>query len=89
MTQRPSEAILVNWIWVMQRLRNNAGGYYNHCLFWEVINPNDRGTLSGDLEGAIVASFGPLKHFKILFQQLRQVNLAQDGLGYVFIQVVL
>jgi Fe-Mn family superoxide dismutase len=21
-------------------LRNNAGGYYNHCLFWETLSPN-------------------------------------------------
>ena len=26
-------------------------------------------------------------HFVMLFQQRRQVNLAQDGLGYVFIKV--
>tara|TARA_B100001250_G_C19717850_1_gene752383 strand:+ start:393 stop:989 length:597 start_codon:yes stop_codon:yes gene_type:complete len=21
-------------------IRNNAGGYYNHCLFWEILSPN-------------------------------------------------
>ena len=21
-------------------IRNNGGGYYNHCLFWEVLSPN-------------------------------------------------
>ena len=23
-------------------VRNNGGGYYNHCLFWEVMNPNNK-----------------------------------------------
>ena len=26
-------------------LRNNAGGYFNHNLFWEVINPNNENFL--------------------------------------------
>ena len=21
-------------------IRNNGGGYYNHCLFWEILSPN-------------------------------------------------
>ena len=24
-------------------VRNNGGGYYNHCLFWEVMSPNGGG----------------------------------------------
>lgn len=39
-------------------VRNNGGGYYNHCLFWEVLNPNDRGRLSGPLLDAVNAAFG-------------------------------
>ena len=27
-------------------LRNNAGGYYNHKLFWEVMNPNSENVMS-------------------------------------------
>ena len=39
-------------------VRNNGGGYYNHCLFWEVMNPEDRGRLSGKLLDAVNAAFG-------------------------------
>ena len=39
-------------------LRNNGGGYYNHNLFWEILNPNDRGRLSGDLLEAVNEAFG-------------------------------
>ncbi len=39
-------------------VRNNGGGYYNHNLFWEILHPENRGKLSGDLLDAINAAFG-------------------------------
>ena len=39
-------------------VRNNGGGYYNHKLFWEILNPNDRGRLSGALLDAVNEAFG-------------------------------
>lgn len=39
-------------------VRNNGGGYYNHSLFWEILNPDDRGRLSGDLLDAVNAAYG-------------------------------
>jgi Fe-Mn family superoxide dismutase len=48
-------------------VRNNGGGYYNHCLFWEVMSPNGGGTPSGDLATAINDSFGSFEAFKEKF----------------------
>ena len=48
-------------------IRNNGGGYFNHNLFWEVINPNDRGRLSGDLKAAIEDAFGSKDAFEEKF----------------------
>lgn len=39
-------------------VRNNGGGYWNHCLFWEILNPNDRGRLSGTLLEVVNETFG-------------------------------
>ena len=39
-------------------VRNNGGGFYNHSLFWEVMNPEGRGNLSGELKDAIEGAFG-------------------------------
>ncbi len=39
-------------------VRNNGGGFYNHRLFWEILNPNDRGRLSGALLDAVNEAFG-------------------------------
>ena len=41
-------------------VRNNGGGYWNHCLFWEVMSPNGGGTPSGELASAIDSAFGLL-----------------------------
>tara|TARA_B100000575_G_scaffold281062_1_gene271294 strand:- start:490 stop:1086 length:597 start_codon:yes stop_codon:yes gene_type:complete len=48
-------------------VRNNGGGYYNHCIFWSVISPNGGGEPSGKLMEAIVKSFGSFEEFKSIF----------------------
>ena len=45
-------------------LRNNGGGYYNHCLFWKVMSPNGGGNPSGSLAEAINRDFGSFDEFK-------------------------
>lgn len=47
-------------------VRNNAGGHFNHSLFWTLLTPN---TLipSGTLSDAIKTSFGSVDEFKIKF----------------------
>ncbi len=39
-------------------VRNNGGGFFNHRLFWETMNPDDRGRLSGALLDAVNSAFG-------------------------------
>ncbi|MFL2609321.1 MAG: superoxide dismutase [Cryomorphaceae bacterium] len=48
-------------------VRNNGGGYFNHCLFWEVIGPNCGGKPEGALADAIDKSFGSFDEFKTIF----------------------
>lgn len=48
-------------------VRNNGGGYYNHCLFWEVMSPNGGGTPTGAVAGAIDEAFGSYDEFKAKF----------------------
>ena len=38
-------------------VRNNGGGFYNHSLFWEIMNPEDKGYLSGALKDAIIDAY--------------------------------
>lgn len=48
-------------------VRNNGGGYYNHCLFWEVMSPNGGGAPTGELADAINAAYGSFDAFKEAF----------------------
>ena len=50
-------------------LRNNAGGFYNHKLFWEVMNPASENMMSDELKSAIVDSFGSFENFKDIFSK--------------------
>ena len=65
-------------------VRNNAGGYYNHCLFWEILNPNDKQDLEGDLEAAINSSFDSLDGFK---EQFSKAAATRFGSGWAWLCV--
>jgi Fe-Mn family superoxide dismutase len=61
------EDILTNLDMSNAAVRNNGGGYYNHHLYWNVMNPEGKGYLSGELKDAIVAEFGSVDAFKDAF----------------------
>ena len=65
-------------------VRNNGGGYYNHCLFWGILSPNGGGTPSGDLATAIDQSFGSFEAFKTAFSN---VAATQFGSGWAWLCV--
>ena len=65
-------------------LRNNGGGFYNHSLFWSVMNPNNTGELSGDLKDAIMAEFGSFDAFKDAFSN---AAATQFGSGWAWLCV--
>lgn len=48
-------------------VRNNGGGHYNHSLFWEILNPSDKGILSGALLEAINTAYGSKEGFEEKF----------------------
>jgi len=48
-------------------LRNNAGGHYNHTLFWTMMTPNGGGEPTGKVKTAIDAAFGNFNDFKTKF----------------------
>ncbi len=79
------EAILASAGSAGAGVRNNGGGFYNHCLFWEVMAPNAGGNPSGDLASAIDASFGSFEAFKDAFSN---AAATQFGSGWAWLIVV-
>ena len=65
-------------------LRNNGGGYFNHCIFWESMSPNGGGIPSGNLLNAINSSFGSFDSFKDLFSNLAATRF---GSGWAWLCV--
>ena len=66
-------------------VRNNGGGFYNHSLFWTVINPSNKGELSGDLKNAIIEAFGSFDSFKDTFSN---AAATQFGSGWAWLCVL-
>lgn len=78
------EEILKNISKASAAIRNNGGGHYNHSLFWEVINPENKGYLSGDLKTAIEATFGSVDEFKAEFKKAASTRF---GSGWAWLCV--
>ena len=49
-------------------LRNNGGGYYNHCLFWENLSPQPT-EMSAELASCIERCFGSVDAMKEAFNK--------------------
>jgi Fe-Mn family superoxide dismutase len=67
--EKSIEDLLSNLDLSNSAVRNNGGGYYNHCLFWEIMSPNGGGSPSGNLLAAIEKAFGSFDEFKAEFSK--------------------
>jgi Fe-Mn family superoxide dismutase len=79
------EDILTNLDMSNGAVRNNGGGFFNHSLFWSVMNPNDRGYLSGELKDAIEAAFGSKDAF---IEAFSKAAATQFGSGWAWLCVL-
>ena len=78
------ENILGNLDMSNKAVRNNGGGFYNHSLFWDVMNPKGKEALSGELKEAIVAAYGSFEDFKTAFSK---AAATQFGSGWAWLCV--
>ncbi len=63
-------------------LRNNAGGFYNHNLFWISMSSKGGGEPTGSLNTAINKDFGSFSDFK---NQFTEVANKQFGSGWAWL----
>jgi Fe-Mn family superoxide dismutase len=63
-------------------VRNNAGGHYNHSLFWESMGPDGGGDPSGELGDAINQAFGSYDDLKT---KLKEAGVNQFGSGWAWL----
>lgn len=65
-------------------VRNNAGGHYNHSLFWTNLTPNKNSQRSKRLEDAILAQYGSVDSLKKI---INQEAMKRFGSGWVWLSV--
>lgn len=65
-------------------VRNNAGGHYNHELFWTMLTPEKNTQASDKLKKAIDATFGSLDKLKA---ELSKAGADRFGSGWAWIIV--
>ena len=65
-------------------VRNNGGGYYNHCLFWDILSPNGGGEPKDEVGEAINSSFGSFENFK---NEFAKAAATRFGSGWAWLCV--
>lgn len=65
-------------------IRNNAGGYYNHSLYFRSIGPKAGGEPKDTLSSKIIKDFGSFSNFKTAFKETAYKHF---GSGWVWLVV--
>tara|TARA_Y100000766_G_C18805568_1_gene555283 strand:- start:177 stop:779 length:603 start_codon:yes stop_codon:yes gene_type:complete len=66
-------------------VRNNGGGYFNHCLFWSILSPNGGGNPTGEIGDAINDEFGSIDEFK---KEFSTAAATRFGSGWAWLCVL-
>ena len=76
------EDILKNISKYPAAVRNNAGGHYNHNMFWPLLSPKGGGHPTGELADEIKSRFGSFEEFK---KQFTEAALGRFGSGWAWL----
>ncbi len=49
------------------KIRNNAGGHWNHTFFWQILKPGGAPLPEGQFSAALTKAFGSFEQFKTAF----------------------
>ncbi len=83
-TLKPLENVLATISKYSTKMRNNAGGHYNHELFWNIMSPNTGGKPDGKMAEAITSSFGSFETFITQFENAAKTRF---GSGWAWLLV--
>jgi len=67
---------------VRTAVRNNAGGHWNHSMFWLIMSPKGGGDPSGNLGDAVAKSFGDMAKLK---EQFNAAASSRFGSGWAWL----
>lgn len=78
------EQLLANVSKYPAAVRNNGGGHYNHCLYWDIMAPGAGGSPQGEIAAAIEKELGGFEKFKADFVQ---AGATRFGSGWAWLCV--
>jgi Fe-Mn family superoxide dismutase len=79
---KPLETIVKETYGKNVPLFNNAAQHYNHSEYWRSLKPNGGGAIPGNLEKALIDSFGSVAKAK---EELVKVGMGQFGSGWAWL----
>lgn len=81
-----AEALFARISKLGKKLRNNAGGAWNHDFFWQSMRPaTNAQEMPADLREALTAAFGSVETFR---EKFAEEALARFGSGWVWLVTV-
>jgi len=79
------ESLLASISRYSAKMRNNAGGHYNHSLFWQLMaTPGKTGSPSAGLMTAIQKDFGSLETLKAKFEDAGKTRFGSGWAWLIF-----
>jgi Fe-Mn family superoxide dismutase len=84
----PIEQLINNIEDFSESIRNNAGGYYNHSLFWYILRPNTNNSdndPTGLVKTVINRDFGSYKNFKIIIEKYAKKRFGSGWVWWVIL----
>lgn len=82
---KPLEDVLANISKYSAKMRNNAGGHYNHEMFWQCMRPKrENNAPTGTLLAAILKQFGTFDNFK---KQFADFGKNRFGSGWAWLYI--
>ena len=81
---KPVEEVLIKISKYTPKMRNNAGGHYNHELFWKLLSADTTTQPKGKLLTAIETSFGSVDEMK---KQFTAAATTRFGSGWAWLLI--
>lgn len=81
---KPLEDALARVSRLSTKFRNNAGGHYNHELFWKTMSPDGGGRPEGRIATAIEQSFNSIDSFRTQFEDAAK-NRFGSGWAWLYL----
>ncbi len=78
------EQLLKNISKYAEGIKNNAGGYYNHMLYFQILSPGGNNMPQGKLLSAIVKKFGS---YELMKTKISDAALNRFGSGWAWLAV--